>query len=114
MEYAPTFFRFGDQICREPEYATDYISVASYISSGVFERTYPSFHSFIGEKGIEIDGEGEYKYLDIPLLRFEITFSEDLIAERIFPPIGTQCVLLNNDNILVGTWGKILLAQRVS
>ena len=31
-----------------------------------------------------------------------------------FIPVGAQCVILNEGTMLIGLWGKILLAHRIS
>lgn len=51
----------------------------------------------------------EYEYMgDVSLVYFVILFDE-----HHFTPVGTQCVLLNENTMLVVVWGKIILAHRV-
>ena len=48
------------------------------------------------------------------LLMFDVDFSEQVSYRQYsFIPIGTQCVLLNDDTMIVERWGKTLLAHKV-
>ena len=43
---------------------------------------------------------------------FQIAFENDPDYENIIVPLGVQCVLLNDETMLVGMWGKIILAYK--
>ena len=46
------------------------------------------------------------------LLRFNVDFADEVSYGKYnFIPVGTQCILLNEDAMIVGIWGKTLLAR---
>ncbi len=113
IEYSTNSFRLGDRIYDNPEYIVKYVSVEDFQNGGKFRL--PDVYSLIEEKQIKVNKSDEYNSLsETLLLRFDITFTDDVQYETYsFIPIGTQCVLLNNDTMLIGIWGKILLAHKV-
>lgn len=113
IEYSSEFFRLGDEKYVEPEYVLSYTTVEKHQNGGIYRL--PSLYGFIIEEGITLDKMNEYENMsDIPLQRFDVKFKADVKYEKYsFIPVGTQCVLLNKDTMLVGVWGKILLARRV-
>lgn len=56
---------------------------------------------------------GDAEYCD-PLyeLQYQSVEEYDNGGKFDFIPVGTQCILLNKDTMLLGIWGKILLAYR--
>ncbi|MDL2302208.1 hypothetical protein LJC58_07630 [Lachnospiraceae bacterium OttesenSCG-928-D06] len=88
------------------------LTVEQYDYGGKFRL--PDLYGFIVEEGIELSGMNGYEYLsDIPLQRIDVKFlGEVSYDEYNFIPVGTQCVLLNEDVMLIGVWGKILVAYR--
>lgn len=70
-------------------------------------------YTFITEEGIKINNEEKYTS-KTPLIYFKIEFKEEISYKKYnFVPVGTQCVLLNHDIMLIGLWGKVLIAYRV-
>lgn len=111
LEYSSQFFRLGDAKYENPKYAIKYNTVDQVDSGGIFRS--PSLYEFIAEEEIKINNEETYTS-ETPLICFDINFKETIHYEKYdFIPVGTQCVLLNNDTMLVGLWGKILVAYRV-
>ncbi len=66
-------------------------------------------------------GDAKYKnpnyvITDITIKSFDdgVEFEEEIAYKKYnFVPVGTQCVLLNHDIMLIGLWGKVLIAYRV-
>lgn len=93
---------------------------------------YSNFYSFIEGEEINTDEWNERSY-ETPLLRVDITFEFDELQrfydtpgevqakldenphlEKYVNPVGGDILLLNEDTMLIGTWGKIILARRVA
>jgi len=112
IEYSTGFMRFGNEVFYNIEYDISSITIAEYISDGQFYTIGTDI--FSRDSGIKIDRMDEYEHLgEVPLIYFQVEFKEDPYLETICVPIGTQCVMLNNDTMLVGMWGKIILAHRI-
>ena len=113
VEYSSNSFRLEGQLYDDPEYTVKYVSVEDFQNGGDFRL--PDLYSLIEEKQIKVDNCDEYDSLsETLLLLFDITFADDVQYDTYsFIPVGTQCVLLNNDTMLIGVWGKILLAHKV-
>jgi len=110
VEYAVDFFRLGETTYLNPIYTQSTTTVDNYEEGGRFRLTdnFPSIQEFFEDKKIELDGIEDYVYLgDFPLIRFDVGVDPHI-------PVGSKCVVLNTDTILVGTWGKIILASRVT
>lgn len=113
VEYSSNSFRLGSQIYDEPRYIFKDVSVEDFQNGGDFRL--PDLYSLIEEKQIKVEKSNKYDNLsETLLLRFDITFADDVQYDTYsFIPVGTQCVLLNNNTMLIGVWGKILLAHKV-
>ncbi len=117
LEYASDFFRIGDQVYKNPRYILSRITVYDWQRGSKF--CLPDLYRYIEENGIEIKGYEDSETWE-ELRRFDIDFGEDVRywdeknnKEYKFVPVGTHCVLLNDDTMLLGIWGKILEATRV-
>ena len=111
LEYNSQFLRIREEKYDDPEYTLIYQTVDKYEEGGKFRLTvgFPSFHEFIENENIKINGMEEYDYLgDIPLQIYDVSFIQEYHI-----PVGSQLVVLNDDMILIGVWGKIILAHRV-
>lgn len=107
VEYTSEFFRLGEQKFFSPKYKIYDFTFYDYNNNGDFE--YPDLYYLVEEGGIKIDHIEEYENIgDIPLVYFTVSFEENN-----FIPVGSQCVLLNEDTMLVGVWGNVILAHRV-
>lgn len=113
LEYASQFFRLGEEIYMSPQYVISSPTVKEFNSGGKFQQ--PDLYEFIKTEDIKLTGIEDYEYIsEIPLQQYELSFDKVVGYEKFdFIPVGTQCVLLNNNTMLVGVWGKILVAQRV-
>lgn len=110
LEYAPQYFRIGEKRYENPEYVVSYETVHSFDYGGKF---WPHIYTFIEEEEIEINNMEDYTS-ETMLLQFDVDFAGVVSYEQYsFIPVGTQCVLLNDDTMIVGKWGKTLLARRV-
>ena len=110
LEYAPQYFRIGEERYENPEYVVSYETVHSFDYGGKF---WPHIDTFIEEEKIEINNMEDYTSKTM-LLMFDVDFSEQVSYRQYsFIPIGTQCVLLNDDTMIVERWGKTLLAHKV-
>jgi hypothetical protein len=107
LEFTDKYLRLGEDEFPNPEYILEYMTVAEYNEGGKFKL--PSTYGFIIDEGIDIANSEKYNDLsEVPLKFYQAKFKEDY-----FIPVGAQVVMLNNDTMLVGIWGKIILAHRV-
>jgi hypothetical protein len=107
LEFTDKYLRLGEDEFPNPEYILEYMTVAEYNEGGKY--ILPDIFSFIQDESINIINREKYKSLsEVPLKLYQAKFKEDY-----FIPVGTQVVMLNNDTMLVGIWGKIILAHRV-
>ncbi len=107
VEYTSEYFRLGKQKFFSPEYEIYDLAFYDYNNNGDFES--PDLYDFVDKGEVKVDKMEEYKNLDdIPLAYYLVTFKENY-----FIPVGTQIVLLNENTILVGVWGNVILAHRV-
>ena len=113
VEYAPHYFRFGDEVYLNPEYRLSDFPADEYIFNGSLH--FSDFYAFIEEHEISIDRADEFETIDdIPLAYFTVDYKEDEeYSEHRFVPVGRGCILLRKDTMLVGGWGKIILARRM-
>lgn len=110
LEYTDKYFRIGDKKYKNPEYKIEYKDVESVQSGG---RFWPKIYMLIDEEGIKVNNEEEYKKETL-LLWFYVNFPyEASYGKYDFIPVGTQCILLNEDTMIVEMWGKVLLARRI-
>lgn len=111
LEYSSKIFRLGDAKYKNPNYVITNITIESFDNGGRFRL--PDIYTFIAEEGIKINN-GEKYTSETPLIYFKIEFEEEISYKKYnFIPVGTQCVLLNHDIMLIGLWGKVLIAYRV-
>lgn len=109
LEYSEQKFRLGDKEYENPEYVISYETVEDFNEGGKFR---PGVYALIKEEDIKVNNMEDYT-TDTLVLRFDMNFAEEVSYEKYkFVPVGTQCVLLNDDTMLVGVWGKVLLAYR--
>jgi hypothetical protein len=107
VEYTSEYFRLGEQIFFSPMYEVSDFTFYDFNNNGDFE--YPDLYEFVEKEGIEIDKMEEYENMDdIPLAYFLVSFKENN-----FIPVGSQIILLNENTMLVGVWGNVILAHRV-
>lgn len=110
LEYTERYFRLGDMKYKNPEYEIKHDTVEGVQSGGNFR---PDIYTLIAEEGIKINNEEEYDS-ETSLLWFNVDFPYEVSYEKYdFIPVGTQCILLNEDTMIVGIWGKVLLARRI-
>jgi len=111
VEYSSEYFRLGEEKYNNPQYNLSTVTVDEYEAGGKFRLTagYPSVQEFIENGGIKVDRMDDYGYIgELPLECLRIRFEEDY-----FIPVGTQCIILNDDTMLIGLWGKIIIAHRI-
>ena len=110
LEYAPQYFRIGEEMYENPEYVVSYETVHDFNVGGKF---WPDLYRFIREEEIKINNMDDYTSETL-LMQFDVNFTGQVFyGQYNFIPIGTQCVLLNDDIMIVEMWGKTLLAYRV-
>lgn len=106
LEFLPESFRLGENIYEKPVYYLKYTTCEEYNNGGNY--ILPDFYGFLNEEDIIIENSDKYTETSlVPLKYLEVTFEEEY-----FIPVGTQCVLLNSDTMLVGIWGKVILAHK--
>ncbi len=107
LEFTDKYLRLGEDKFPNPKYTLEYMTVTEYNDGGKY--ILPDVFSFIQDENIIIVNREKYKSLsEVPLKFYQAKFKKDY-----FIPVGTQVVMLNNDTMLVGIWGKIILAHRV-
>ncbi len=107
VEYTPDYFRLGDQKFFSPMYKVSEFRFYDFNNNGDFEN--PDLYEFVKKEGVHIDKIEEYENMDdIPLTYFLVTLNENN-----FIPVGDQCLLLNENIMLVGVWGDVILAHRL-
>ena len=114
IEYALEYFQLGSERYNNPKYVLTNRTVKDINDSGKFYD--PDIYEFITDEEIEIFDAEKYDYLaEVPLFQVEVEFDKEVSYRDFgFIPVGTQCVVLNENTMLIGLWGKILLAHRIS
>lgn len=111
LEYTDRYFRIGDKKYKNPEYEIEYKAVERVQSGGNF---WPDIYTLITEEGIKINNEEKFNRKETLLLWFYVEFPYEVSYGKYdFIPVGTQCILLNEDTMIVDIWGKVLLARRI-
>ena len=117
LEYASDFFRIGDQVYKNPEYVLSEMTVQDWQRGSKF--FVPTLYQYIKDEGIKLKNAEngvagcELQCIDIDFEEAVRYWDEKNNKEYKFVPVGTYCVLLNDDTMLLGIWGKILEATRV-
>lgn len=109
LEYTADSFRLGDKMYQNPIYQVDSVSFEEYDAGGKF--IHPGLYGledeihFLGE-------EGNTATAKFPA--YAISFYEEVTYDKWdFIPLGTEVIMLNENVMLLGYWGKIMLAYRV-
>ena len=111
LEYTDRYFRIGDKKYNNPEYVIEYETVGA-IDRGIKARPV-DLDTFLAREEILVNNEEDYTGETL-LLRFDVDFADEVSYGKYnFIPVGTQCILLNEDAMIVGIWGKTLLARRI-
>lgn len=113
VEYDPEYFRLGSERYNSPEYVFTSRTVKDVNDGGKFYN--PDIYEFLLDESIEVIHANHYDSLaEVPLLQIEIRFSKEVSYDNYdFIPVGTQCIILDEDTMLIGLWGKSLLAHRI-
>lgn len=113
VEYDSEYFRLGSERYNSPEYIFTNRTVKDIYDGGKFCD--PDIYEFIFDEKIEVVNADHYNSLaEVPLLQIEVRLSKEVsYGDYDFIPVGTQCIILNEDTMLIGIWGKILLAHRI-
>lgn len=110
LRYSEESFSLGDVEYANPCYLVSEITVGEYNEGGGFRN--PDLFTLIAEEEIEVEGAANTPNLSqAKLMRVDVTF--DYETNYSFKPVGTQVVLLDYNTMLIGVWGKILLAHRI-
>ncbi len=103
LEYSSKFIRIGEEKYENPIYEIWIEDEKSVQNLGKF---FPNVYMVIEEEGIEVD------YYTIPLISIE--FEQEITFQKYnFIPVGAQCILFDKNTLLLGFWGKIVLAHRI-
>lgn len=112
LEYTPQMMRLGEEEYESPAYQIQYDTVLGIDHEGGRPRFEPHLHDYLLDKGIEV--KAMENPLDPMVIKFFVEFEGKVsYGEYPFIPVGAACILLNDDTMLVGVWGKLLLAHRV-
>lgn len=111
LEYTDRYFRIGDKKYKNPEYVMEYETVDA-IDRGIKARPV-GLYTFLAREEILANNDQDYTGETL-LLRFDVDFADEVSYGKYnFIPVGTQCILLNENAMIVGIWGKTLLARRL-
>ena len=113
LRYSEDSFSLGDVEYANPSYSVSQITVKEYNEGGGFRN--PDLYTLIAEEEIDVEGNADTPDLyQARLIRVDVTFDyETDYLDYSFIPVGTQVVLLDHNTMLVGVWGKIMLAYRI-
>ncbi|MDE6675755.1 MAG: hypothetical protein K2K19_13275 [Acetatifactor sp.] len=113
LRYSEDSFSLGDVEYANPCYLVSEITVGEYNEGGGFRN--PDLFTLIAEEEIEVEGAANTPNLSqAKLMRVDVTFDHETnYSDYSFIPVGTQMVLLDYNTMLIGVWGKILLAYRI-
>ena len=113
LRYSEDSFSLGDVEYANPCYSVSEITVKEYNEGGGFRN--PDLYTLIAEEEIDVEGNADTPDLyQARLIRVDVTFDyETDYLDYSFIPVGTQVVLLDHNTMLVGVWGKIMLAYRI-
>ena len=113
LRYSEESFSLGDVEYVNPCYLVREITVGEYNEGGVFRNS--DLLTLIAEEEIEVERNAISPNMSqARLLWVDVAFDYEAdYLDYSFIPVGTQVVLLNYDTMLVGVWGKILLAYRI-
>lgn len=113
LRYSEESFSLGDVEFSNPSYLVSEITVGEYNEGGDFRC--PDLFTLIAEEEIEVEGAANIPNLSqIKLMWIDVKFDyETDYLDYSFIPVGTQVVLLNSNTMMIGVWGKVLLAYRI-
>lgn len=113
LRYSEESFSLGDVEFANPSYLVSKITVAEYNEGGDFRN--PDLYTIITEEEIEVGGdENTLNLSQVELMRIDMKFDYKTdYQDYPFIPVGTQVVLLNSNTMVIGVWGKVLLAYRI-
>lgn len=113
LEYSEDLFRLGTEEYIEPIYSVEKETIDDVNSGGGFKTT--NIYKLIREEEIKVCNEEMSEKLskvEVPV--FQVDFAYEATYEGYsFVPMGTQVVLLNEDTMLVGLWGEIMIAHKI-
>lgn len=113
IAYNEQYFRLGEKEYDNPQYKISEVTIEELDEGGMFRPK--TVADFLEEEDITLEGGEQYSSTaEVPLRQFTVNFQDEVTFGRYgFIPMGTRCTVLNSDVILVGTWGKIMVAYRV-
>lgn len=113
LRYSEESFSLEDVEFVNPNYLVSEITVGGYNEGGDFKN--PDLFTLIAEEEIEIEGAANTLNLSqVKLMWIDVKFDYETSYQNYsFIPVGTQVVLLNSNTMMVGVWGKVLLAYRI-
>lgn len=113
LEYTPQMMRLGDEKYENPAYLIMYSTIDGIDRGG--GRFVPDLYEYLIEKNIEVKRTADADLTrSTELIVFYVEFMEKVSYGKYpFIPVGAQCILLNDDTMIVEVWGKTLLAHRV-
>ena len=105
IEFSKDSIKIGGIIIKNPIYTIEETNLGKYERGGKFHMPTP-FEVIESEKIYVSDSEN-YEYLgDLPIKVISVQYNEYILY-------GNYCVILNDNKMFIGGWGKIMLATRI-
>lgn len=106
LEYTEQYFRLGDAMYENPQYIQSETTIDLFQKGGrYFAPT--NLYALVKEEDILFDT------YDDSLIEMKVEFENSVKFDTYdFIPVGTEVVFLDENTLLVGWWGKILIAYK--
>jgi len=106
ITFSDMYIEISNEKYNRPKYVTGETTLTDYNSNGNYKS--PDIYDFILSKDIIITNQDEYEWLSqVPITNYTVT-----LPDNVYNPIVSYVLVLNNDTLLLGGWGKIFLAER--
>lgn len=107
LEYGQDIIKIGESSYLNPSYVLEMTNTSDYSDGGIFKS--PTLAGLILSEEIYVSDSENYEWLsEVPIMQYKITLNAE-----VFNPLISSVLVLNEDTILVGTGGKIILATRI-
>lgn len=107
LEYNQEFVKVAENSYLSPSYELEMTNISDYSDGGIFKS--PNLADLILSEEIYVSDSENYEWLsEVPIKQYKINLND-----KEFNPLVSSVLVLNDNTILVGTGGKIILATRI-